>query len=33
VPEGASVRLQQDGTALLLEVPEHTGMVLAPAEQ
>ena len=30
VPEGASVRLQQDGTALLLEVPGHTGLVLRP---
>ncbi|MEF8817496.1 MAG: glycoside hydrolase family 13 protein [Salinibacter sp.] len=31
VPEGASVRLQQDGTALLLEVPGHTGVVVRPA--
>jgi len=30
VPEGASVRLQQDATALLLEVPGHTGVVLRP---
>ena len=30
VPEGASVRLQQDATALLLEVPEHTGLILRP---
>jgi len=28
VPEGAAVRVQQDGTALLLEVPGHTGLVL-----
>jgi glycosidase len=33
VPEGASVRLQQDGTALLLEVPGHTGMLLRSAPQ
>jgi glycosidase len=31
VPEGASVRLQQDGTALLLEVPGHTGVVVHPS--
>jgi glycosidase len=31
VPEGASVRLQEDGTALLLEVPGHTGVVVRPA--
>jgi glycosidase len=31
VPEGASVRLQQDGTALLLEVPGYTGMILRSA--
>jgi glycosidase len=30
VPEGASVRLQQDGNALLLEVPSHTGIVMGP---
>lgn len=28
VPEGAAVRLQQDASALLLEVPGHSGMVL-----
>lgn len=28
VPEGASVRLQQDGSALLLEMPGHTGVIL-----
>ena len=28
VPKNAAVRVQQDGTALLLEVPGHTGLVL-----
>jgi cyclomaltodextrinase len=28
VPEGASVRVRQDGAALLLKVPGHTGVVL-----
>lgn len=28
VPEDAAVRLQQDESALLLEVPGHTGVVL-----
>jgi len=30
VPEGAAVRLQQDETALLLEVPGHTGVIMRP---
>lgn len=30
IPEGASVRPQQDGTSLLLEVPEHTGTIPSP---
>ncbi len=33
VPEGASVRLQQDGAALLLEVPARTGVVMRPARE
>ena len=28
VPKNAAVRVQQDGTALMLEVPGHTGLVL-----
>jgi len=30
VPKDAAVRLQQDGTALLLDVPGHTGVVMRP---
>ena len=30
VPEDASVRLQQDGAALLVELPGHTGLVVRP---
>ncbi|MFB6230921.1 MAG: alpha-glucosidase C-terminal domain-containing protein, partial [Salinibacter sp.] len=30
VPEGAPGRVQQDGSALLLEVPGHAGLVLRP---
>jgi glycosidase len=30
VPENAAVRVQQDGTALLLEIPAHTGILLTP---
>jgi len=33
VPEGASVRVRQDGAALLLKVPGHTGVVLRATPQ